>query len=376
MSEWKEYRLKDLSNGNGIYGIAAPAVPKDDNKYTYLRITDINDDGSLNTSDLKSVDDPNANRYLLNPNDIVFARTGNSTGRTYFYDGSAGELVFAGFLIKFSLDSHKVNPKILKYYTHSKDYYDWVASFDSGATRGNINAKTYAEMPIKLPPRNIQDRIVSILTSLDEKIETNRKINTRLEELAQALFKSWFIDFEPFGGKMPEDWNQKPIDTVYQIRYGNGLSKSQFINNGYPVYGANGIIGYIDRPNINQKVVLITSRGNGSGDVSYTHDDEAFITNNSFIVKPNHDYVYLGLPYIYQSFKKLDFKGLCSGSAQPQLTNSAISSLSVIVPNKDVIDEFTRITNPLYNLIFPRLKESSRLAALRDTLLPKLMSGE
>ena len=175
MRDFKEARLIDITIGNGTYGIAAPAVPKDNNKYTYLRITDINDDGSLNFSNLKSVDDPKANKYLLKPNDIVFARTGNSTGRSYFYDGSAGELVYAGFLIKFSLDSHKVNPKILKYYTHSKNYYDWVASFDSGATRGNINAKTFAEMPITLPPRNIQDKIVAILSALDEKIETNRK---------------------------------------------------------------------------------------------------------------------------------------------------------------------------------------------------------
>lgn len=115
MSEWKETRLSDITIGSGTYGIAAPAVPKDDSKYTYLRITDIKDDGSLNTSDLKSVDDPKANKYLLEPNDIVFARTGNSTGRSYFYDGSVGELVYAGYLIKFSLDSLKVNPKILKY---------------------------------------------------------------------------------------------------------------------------------------------------------------------------------------------------------------------------------------------------------------------
>ena len=231
MRDFKEARLIDITIGNGTYGIAAPAVPKDNNKYTYLRITDINDDGSLNFSDLKSVDDPKANKYLLKPNDIVFARTGNSTGRSYFYDGSAGELVYAGFLIKFSLDSHKVNPKILKYYTHSKNYYDWVASFDSGATRGNINAKTFAEMPITLPPRNIQDKIVAILSALDEKIETNRKINARLEELAQAIFKSWFIDFEPFGGKMPTDWELKSLSGIANYLNGLAMQKYSPINN-------------------------------------------------------------------------------------------------------------------------------------------------
>lgn len=250
MRDFKEARLIDITIGNGTYGIAAPAVPKDNNKYTYLRITDINDDGSLNFSNLKSVDDPKANKYLLKPNDIVFARTGNSTGRSYFYDGSAGELVYAGFLIKFSLDSHKVNPKILKYYTHSKNYYDWVASFDSGATRGNINAKTFAEMPITLPPRNIQDKIVAILSALDEKIETNRKINARLEELAQALFKSWFIDFEPFGGQMPEDWKivkmSEVIEDIAAGPFGSKLPKACFTSEGTPI---------IDGANLKERIV-------------------------------------------------------------------------------------------------------------------------
>ena len=184
MEQWKEYKLEDVSKGKGCYGIAASAVPFDPNKHTYLRITDINDDGTLNKSGLMSVEDPNSSNYILKKNDIVFARTGNSTGRSYFFDGSEGELVYAGFLIKFSLDEKIVNPRILKYFTHSKEYYDWVHSFDTGGTRGNINAKTFGQMPIYLPPLYIQNRIVDILKSLDDKIELNRRINDNLTRFA------------------------------------------------------------------------------------------------------------------------------------------------------------------------------------------------
>ena len=181
MEEWRSYKLQDLTvDGKGHYGIGAPAVDFDENLYTYLRITDINDDGSLNYSGLKSVNDPEANKYLLKEGDIVFARTGNSTGRAYYYEPSDGPLVFAGFLIKFSLDPEKVNPRFLKYYTHSKPYYDWVQSFDTGATRGNINAQTYGSMEIKLPPRNLQDQLVEVLSSLDDKIKINNRINHNL----------------------------------------------------------------------------------------------------------------------------------------------------------------------------------------------------
>ena len=174
-------KLNDLSiGGKGSYGIAASAVERKADLPTYLRITDIFDDGTLNRSELKSVDAPNSDKYILKPNDIVFARTGGSTGRNYFYDGSDGVFVYAGFLIKFSIDPEKVNPKYVKYYCRSKQYNDWVQSFNTGSTRGNINAQTFGNMEIPLPDRKQQDYLVSILEPIDEKIKINKQINDNL----------------------------------------------------------------------------------------------------------------------------------------------------------------------------------------------------
>ena len=153
--------LGELSIGGGSYGIGASAVDFSANLPAYLRITDIRDDGTLDLSARKSVADPKATDYMLSDHDIVFARTGNSTGRNYYYEPRDGEFAYAGFLIKFTLDPDKVNPRYIKYYAQSKPYWDWVASFNSGSTRGNINAKTYEAMPIDLPPREVQDGIVT-----------------------------------------------------------------------------------------------------------------------------------------------------------------------------------------------------------------------
>lgn len=172
--------LGDLSLDNGKYGIAASAVDFDAKLPAYLRITDINDDGTLNQLDRKSVNDSNACEYMLSEGDIVFARTGNSTGRNYFYDPRDGEFAFAGFLIKFSLDNSKVSPRFVKYYAQSKTYWNWVASFNTGSTRGNINAKTYAQMPVPLPERSVQDSIVALCDSISDKIRVNTKINDYL----------------------------------------------------------------------------------------------------------------------------------------------------------------------------------------------------
>lgn len=193
----KTVTLADVSiNNKGEYGIGASAVDYSDELYTYLRITDINDDGTLNKNDLKSVDDVDAKNYLLNENDVVFARTGNSTGKAYYYDKMDGELVYAGFLIKFSLDSSKINPKFMKYYVLSKDYKGWVNSMCTGSTRPNINAKMYGNMELILPPREQQDFLVNILGEIDNKIEINKRINKNLEEQLLRIFDSWFLKFE------------------------------------------------------------------------------------------------------------------------------------------------------------------------------------
>ncbi|MDE6584610.1 MAG: restriction endonuclease subunit S, partial [Anaeroplasmataceae bacterium] len=173
--------LGELSiGGKGNYGIGASAVPYSKDLYTYLRITDIMDDGTIDKNGLMSVDSKDADKYLLQPDDIVFARTGASTGRNYFYDGSDGAFVYAGFLIKFSIDKNKVNPKYIKYYCQSSAYYDWVHSYSTGSTRGNINAQTYSNMPIPLIPRKEQDKMVEILSVLEDKITLNKRINDNL----------------------------------------------------------------------------------------------------------------------------------------------------------------------------------------------------
>ena len=192
--------LGELSLDSGKYGIAASAVDFDAKLPAYLRITDINDDGTLNQLDRKSVNDANACEYMLSEGDIVFARTGNSTGRNYFYDPRDGEFAFAGFLIKFSLDNSKVNPRFVKYYAQSKPYWNWVASFNTGSTRGNINAKTYAQMPVPLPERSVQDSIVALCDSISDKIRVNTKLNGYLEELLLAKYDKLFPANADFTG--------------------------------------------------------------------------------------------------------------------------------------------------------------------------------
>ena len=391
MTSWKTYTLKELSKGKGEYGIGAPAVPFDKEKFTYLRITDINDDGTLNKSGLMSVDAEDADRYLLSKNDIVFARTGNSTGRSYFYDGRDGELVYAGFLIRFKLDEQKVNPKILKYYTHSKPYYDWVQSFDTGGTRGNINAKTYGDMPICLPPRHIQDRIAGILGAIDDKIENNRRINTNLELQAQALYKQWFVD------NRKDDWEEKQLgeialhitDGVHNtvIDSPNGeyyLLSCKNIKSGQLFIGSNErridhetFTKLRKRTRLSHGDILVTSVGT-VGEMYLVNESPS---NYEFqrsvaIIKPNNDIISSYFLYAALLYQQNEIKHLAHGAVQQCIFISDLKEYSLIVPNKDDISAFDAVVAPMFNKIGELQKENETLAILRDTLLPKLMNGE
>lgn len=271
MSEWKEYKLGELTlDGKGHYGIAAPAVDFDCSKYTYLRITDINDDGTINRQGLKSVDDVKAKEYLLKPNDIVFARTGASVGRSYFYDGKDGELVYAGFLIKFSLNPEKVCPYILKAYTHSQEYYDWIRAVDNGATRGNINAQTFASMPISLPSLEEQKRIAGVLSSLDDKIDLLYRENATLEALAETLFRYYFIE------NPNPTWKEGKLESVVEVfdSRRKPLSKMERdkMKKGtilYPYYGAAEIMDYIDEYLFDGEFILLGEDGTVRTDNGY-----------------------------------------------------------------------------------------------------------
>ncbi|WP_210140472.1 MULTISPECIES: restriction endonuclease subunit S [unclassified Staphylococcus] len=427
--EFKEYKLSDLTiNGKGEYGIGASAVEYNPSLYRYLRITDIDDNGFINTDELKSVNDKNAENYLLKENEIVFARTGNSTGKSYFYNGEDGPLVFAGFLIRFKLDSKKVNPKFIRYYTLSENYKGWINQFATGSTRKNINAKTYGNMIIKLPPRSYQNYIVQILDSLEEKLKENKKIIANLEELSQTLFKRWFVDFEfpdangnPYkssGGEMvdselgeiPRGWaighfNQfckKPIagDWGKEHQQGNYNKPVRIIRgadiNDYSKGGkGKSPIRFILEKNFDNKKLIsgdiIVEISGGSPTQS---TGRTLLINKEILQNSNYGLVctnfckvirpvdekygeWIAYYFNYLYFRDVFFNYENGTTGIKNLDyKSILNTMKIIVPITQILNNFHNVISN-YKINIQRLgKENDYLSQLRDTLLPKLMSGE
>lgn len=379
--EYRKVKLADLTTtGKGTYGIAASGVEKNDNLYTYLRITDINDDGTLNQSDMKSVADDDAAQYLLKPNDIVFARTGGSTGRNYFYDGKDGTFVYAGFLIKFSIDPLKVNPKYIKYYCQSDVYKNWVRSFNTGSTRGNINAQTFGNMEIPLPPREQQDYLVSVLEPLDEKIATNRAINENLQQQTAALFSNLydrsntevrFTDLiQILGGGTPKTgentyWNgniafftPKDIGTPYTLITEKTITEEGLSHCNSRLYPVN--------------TVFVTARGTvgkvGMSGVPMAMNQSCY----ALVGKETHQL----LVYFY-TLKAVDrLKHKASGAVFDAITTKDFESEQIMKLSDDDATAFLRVAEPMFQEVLNNNIENLRLSTLRDSLLPKLMSGE
>ena len=285
----------------------------------------------------------------------------------------------------FRAKPSKTIPLFVYYFMRTHKIKTLMCNSMSGATgRQRVNNDVFLNLEVDIPNYDEQQRIATILSRYDSLIGNYQKQIKLLEESAQRLYKEWFIDLRFPGHEntkivdgIPEGWEKKPVDTIYSIKYGKNLSTKLISENGkFPVYGANGVIGYYDKANCNEQVVLITSRGNGSGDVLMTYHKEAFITNNSFIVTPLEEYLYCQLPFTYQFLKCVNFRNVRTGAAQPQLTNQSIHTIDVILPTKDVIVEFCKKTDSNNSLII-NLKEYIRhLTEARDRLLPKLMGGD
>lgn len=373
-------KLNDLSiGGKGSYGIAASAVERKADLPTYLRITDIFNDGTLNLSELKSVDAPNSDKYILKPNDIVFARTGGSTGRNYFYDGSDGVFVYAGFLIKFSIDPEKVNPKYVKYYCRSKQYNDWVQSFNTGSTRGNISAQTFGNMEIPLPERKQQDYLVSILEPIDEKIKNNKKVNDNLQQQAMALYAEMFLD------NSDDNVTSGTLSDIAVITMGQSPSGSSYNEDGVGevFYQGRAEFGFrfpkrrlfTTEPKRMAETgdVLLSVRA-PVGDLNVAYERCCIGRGLGAIhSKTGHSSFVLYTMFALRS--QLDvFNG--EGTVFGSINRDALNAIPIDIPPVTEIDQFEAVAHPIDELIRANYEENCRIEAIRDSLLPELMSGE
>lgn len=248
--DWEVVKLGEVVEDKGTYGINAPSVNYSEKLPSYLRISDIDQRGKFIKKTKKSVDHPDSSNFYLSLGDIVFARTGNTTGKTYLYDIADGELVYAGFLIKYHLKSSLVVPMFLKHYTETDTYWNWVAKMSFRSGQPGINEKEYSDLMIPLPPLAEQKRIAEVLTTVDDKIDNIGKQIDQFTELKKGLMQQLLtkgIDHTEFKdsplGSIPKDWEVVKLkelciakDGLKRGPFGGAIKKDCFKTHGYCIY--------------------------------------------------------------------------------------------------------------------------------------------
>ena len=336
--------------------------------------------------------------------DILYSEIRPANKRFCFVDFEPKDYIASTKLMV--LRAHEdVDPQYLYQILRSNDtltQLQMLAESRSG-TFPQITYSEFSNIMVSLPSQKAQKNIVSILSSLDRKIELNNKINADLEEMAQTIFKNWFVDFEPFKdgkfvesklGMIPEGWKVGRLDEIADVVGGSTPSKAKpeyYTQNGiawltpkdlsnHPaVYSSRGEIditqeGYNSTSTklMPKGAVLFTSRA-PIGYISIAQNE--ICTNQGFksLVPKKAGTFFL---YCFLKYATPEIENKSTGSTFKEASGALIKSLQTIMPNQKIFEDFETIVSPLFTRIEYLETESSRLSALRDTLLPKLMSGE
>ena len=335
-----------------------------DKKYVYNTEKSITVEGLNNSS----------TKLLHKDNIIISAR------------GTVGELAMIPYDMVFNQSCFGLIPKgnndpHFVYYL-LKDKVRSLKSQTQGSVFDTITKATFDRIECADYSEEDQRRIASILSSLDRKIELNNKINADLEEMAQAIFKNWFVDFEPFKdgkfvdselGMIPEGWKVGTLGELCNFKRGKNLLTKNAIDEGVPVV-AGGLEPscYHNIANTGAPVITVSGSGANAGFMRMYHVP-VWASDCSFIDISCKNFYFV---YCFLKVNSKLLKHAQTGAVQPHVKPSDIHDFELVIPDKESIYDFQDKVKPFFDKIAVIQKENSRLSLLRDTLLPRLMSGE
>lgn len=363
------------------------------NAHPYIRVRDLNGQRTLELNDeYEFVDEETQKkiaRYIVKKGDIVLSIVG-TIGLVSIVGESLDNANLTENCVKIIV-SEAMDSKFLYYYLKSSVGQTEIMQRTVGAVQAKLPIKNIQDIDVWFPPKETQTQIASVLSCIDDKIEHNNKINANLQQQAQAIFKSWFVDFEPWGGEKPSTWIDAPLGTFVEIKRGGSPRpiKDFLADNGLrwlkisDVTSLNSpfvldIKEHIKKEGLRKTVYLnvgelVLSNSATPGipkilDVdSCIHDGWLYFPKSQF----SKYWLYLFFLYIR---KKLVALG--NGSVFTNLKTDILKAYMVMKPTEDILAKFDEIVTPMFAAMLNCDRENARLASLRDNLLPKLMNGE
>lgn len=406
---WINHKLSELT-----IKIGSGATPRGGNEsYKEAGISLIRSqnvlDFSFSTNGLAFIDDGQAralNNVTVESKDVLLNITGDSVARVCQVPEELIPARVNQHVAIIRADQKKLSPEFLKYsLLSSKNKTTLLTMASAGATRNALTKSMIEDFEISIPPLPEQRAIASILSTLDDKIELNLQMNKTLEEMAMTLYKHWFVDFRPFKdsefvnselGEIPKGWEVKTLGEEFKITIGRTPPRNEheWFSNEEGIKWVSirdmGIAGtyifntseYLTEAAVESKSVpkipantVILSFKLTVGRVSIT--TEEMVSNEAIAHFIHKSGTILNSEYLYLALKSFDYNSLASTSSIATAVNSqTVKSMRVIVPESSVIEKFDREVSPLFKMIKTNSEETQTLTTLRDTLLPKLISGE
>lgn len=374
--EWKEVRLGDVCSelSDGLH-----KAPKfiEKGEYIFVNAKNLYNGYILDNDPTKKTSREEYLKYKkpLGKHTILYSIDG-TIGNIARYRGE--KCVLGKGACYLNCNPQIVESSYLYYQLQGPHFKSYIHLMSTGSTIKHISLKTMREYVFELPSLTDQRRIASILSSLDRKIELNNKINADLEEMAQAIFKNWFVDFEPFKdgkfvdselGMIPEGWKVGCLGDLITIKYGKDHKK---LDDGtFPVYGSGGLMRFVNSWLYNGESVLIPRKGT-LDNIMYVCE-KFWTVDTMFFSVPKMDYV---MKYVYNYIKRFDFSKMNEGTSVPSNTAARLNKMPILIPTHEILEMYDETLCPIYNKRKMKDKESRILSLLRDTLLPRLMSGE
>lgn len=369
------------------------------NSHPYIRVKDMGNK-YIPENGLEYVPDdvfPFISRYIVKTNDVIISIVG-TIGLVSIIDERFNNASQTENCAKLSgLDY--VDANYLYYFLSSSVGQQEIRQGSVGAVQAKLPLYSIEKIKVYWPERCEREEIVNHLATIDRKLDLNVQTNQTLEQIAQAIFKSWFVDFDPVKAKMngeqpegmdavtaslfpeklveselgliPEGWEVGELSKLFELHRGFDLPKSKRQEGSFPVYAAGGYHGTHSEFKM-EPPGIITGRSGVIGNV-YLSLEKYWPLNTTLYVR---DFRACGPCYAYHLLLSLDLRSLNSGSAVPSLNRNFVHSTNVCHPDSSVLEKFEELVTPLFKKMVANNEQNKSLSELRDTLLPKLLSGE
>lgn len=374
-SEWKTYKLSEVINliGGGTPKTSVSEYWNGD--IPWLSVVDFGNKGKYVYETEKSITEKGlkeSSTKILKKGEIIISAR-----------GTVGELAVLGREMAFNQSCYGVTAKDLT----ENDFLYYLLKFNirqlkqntHGSVFDTLTRQSFESIEVEIPDLKTQQRIASILSSLDDAIELNQQINKTLEEMAKAIFKEWFVDFnfpnatgkfqETEIGKIPVGWKSMKLNEALEIKYGK--DHKHLLDGEFPVYGSGGIMRYAEKPLYESESILIPRKGTLSN---------LFYINKPFWTVDTMFYSKIKIKnsgkYLFHLLQTLNLASMNVGSAVPSLTTEVLNNIQIAMPDENTLKEFEKIVSSLFNQAEQNIEENQSLTNLRDTLLPKMMKGE